>query len=232
MQSDELVEDRMERGSTAALAKYDSATKSIVVELAGSVADGGTRVGVVKVKFGLTLVDSVLAQGSVAGSNLRVDLVDTTGQVIATSGNAADRFKQFAGFAAVAGHDAHTAFTYTADSSTQRRGAAVPTNEGRWRVVAHMSEHDAGHTYAIARNALLAGVIGMLALIMLSLYYVGKFIERRVTGPAAELAKVAEAVAAGDLSKQVVQMGTNDEIGRLAHAISAMIAELRRLATA
>src|SRR3954470_13524542 len=49
-------------GITSALAKYDSATRAIVVELAGAVRDRGANVGVVKVKFGLGLVDSVLAQ--------------------------------------------------------------------------------------------------------------------------------------------------------------------------
>ena len=61
---------------------------------------------------------------------------------------------------------------------------------------------------------------------------IGKFIERRITGPARELAVAAEAVAAGDLSKQITDMGDEDEIGRLARAISAMMLELRRLATA
>src|SRR5262249_42799928 len=46
------------------------------------------------------------------------------------------------------------------------------------------------------------------------------------------LADAAEAVAAGDLSKQVNQTGTKDEIGRLATAVGAMIEELRRLAGA
>ncbi|MGH7620576.1 MAG: methyl-accepting chemotaxis protein, partial [Gemmatimonadaceae bacterium] len=55
---------------------------------------------------------------------------------------------------------------------------------------------------------------------------------RRITGPAMELADAAEAVAAGDLSKTVNDIGANDEIGRLARAVAAMIDELRRLASA
>jgi methyl-accepting chemotaxis protein len=62
---------------------------------------------------------------------------------------------------------------------------------------------------------------------------VSGFIERRITNPAAKLAGAAEAVAAGDLSKRVDDIGGfDDEIGRLARAITAMIEELRRLATA
>ena len=39
-------------------------------------------------------------------------------------------------------------------------------------------------------------------------------------------------MAAGDLSKQVSDIGGDDEIGRLARAVGAMIVELRRLAEA
>ena len=80
-------------------------------------------VGVVKVKFGLSLVDSVLAQGA-AGSALRVDLVDSVGQVIASSAPGS-RFKRFAGFAAATA-GAHTGTTFTFDEdSTPRRGFAL-----------------------------------------------------------------------------------------------------------
>src|SRR5207237_375596 len=55
-------------GMTTAQANADPATQKTVVELAGSIRDRGTKVGVVKVKFGLSLVDSVLAQGSAGAS--------------------------------------------------------------------------------------------------------------------------------------------------------------------
>jgi methyl-accepting chemotaxis protein len=215
-------------GATSAQAKYDSATKSTVVELSGAIRDRSAKVGVVKVKFGLSLVDSVLTQGS--GSNtLRIDLVDSLGQVIASSG-AGSRFRPFGAFASIDGRDGGDAFTYS--DSTRQRGAVASTNGGRWRIVAHMSEEDAGHAYSVARNALVGGVVVMLALIIASLYFVGQFIERRITGPAADLARVAEAVAAGDLSRHVSHTAADDEIGRLAAAVSSMIAELRRLAAA
>ncbi|MEO6878996.1 MAG: methyl-accepting chemotaxis protein, partial [Gemmatimonadaceae bacterium] len=106
------------------------------------------------------------------------------------------------------------------------------TNGGRWQVVAHMNEADAAHGYDVAREVLLFGVALTAALILLALAGIARFIERRITGPAQELAIAAEAVAAGDLSKQVSQIGSKDEIGRLAQAIAAMIGELRRLAGA
>jgi methyl-accepting chemotaxis protein len=216
-------------GSTTAQARYDSAAKATVVELSGLVRDGQTKVGVVKVKFGLSLVDTVLAQGSV-GNSLRVDLVDSTGKIIASSGNNA-RFRPFTGFAALTGHEGGDAFAFN-DSLTPQRGAVATTNGGQWRIVAHMSEADVGHAYSVARMALVGGVVLMLALIFASLIFVGRFIERRITGPAADLARVAEAVAAGDLSKHVTPAAADDEIGRLTKAVAQMIAELRRLAMA
>ena len=217
-------------GVTTAQATIDPVMGRTVVELAGVVRDGNARVGVVKVKFGLSMVDSVLAQGSSVGSSLRVDLVDSSGKVIASSGRAA-RFKPLSGFATVATQDPGSTFDFAADS-VRRRGAVFATNVGRWRVVSHMSLADATRAYSVARWGLFIGLGVMLALILTSLTLVGKFIERRITGPARELAIAAEAVAAGDLSKQVSQISDEDEIGRLAKAIGAMIVELRRLASA
>ena len=217
-------------GFTTAQATADAATQRTVVELAGVVRDGATRVGVVKVKFGLSMVDSALAQGSVGGRAMRVDLVDSTGRVIASSGAAA-RFKRLKGFETLTAQDPGAAFDFDGDSEL-RRGAVAPTNGGRWRVVAHMSQADAARTYDVARYGLIIGLVVMLGLTVVTLSFGGRFIERRITGPAEELAVAAEAVAAGDFSKQVRDIGADDEIGRLARAIAAMIDELRRLAGA
>ena len=217
-------------GFTTAQATADPATQRTVVELAGVVRDGSTRVGVVKVKFGLSMVDSVLAQGSLDGERMRVDLVDSTGRVIASSG-AASRFKHLAGFEAIANQEPGTAFDFTSDT-VLRRGAVATANGGRWRVVAHMTQADAARAYDVARWGLVIGLIVMLGLTIVTLSFGGRFIERRITGPAQDLAVAAEAVAAGDFSMQVRDIGADDEIGRLARAVAAMIDELRRLAGA
>jgi methyl-accepting chemotaxis protein len=216
-------------GATPAQATADAATQRTVVELSGVIKDGAAKVGVVKVKFGLSVVDSVLAQGA-GEAALRVDLVDSSGKVIASS-VPATRFKPFGGYAALIAQPAGTTARYKGDSGAQR-AAAIATNGGRWRVIAHMNEADAAHAYTVARTALLAGVGTLFALIAFGLMLVSRFIERRITGPAEQLALAAEAVAAGDLSKQVIESDSDDEIGRLARAVAAMINELRRLAGA
>jgi methyl-accepting chemotaxis protein len=95
-----------------------------------------------------------------------------------------------------------------------------------------MREVDAGRAYGVARVSLIGGIALMLILVVVSLYLIAQFIERRITGPAADLAVIAESVAGGDLSKQVTRVANDDEIGRLTNAVSAMIGELRRLAGA
>ncbi|MGH7619635.1 MAG: hypothetical protein ACREPM_20675, partial [Gemmatimonadaceae bacterium] len=164
-------------GVTSAQATADPATQRVVVELAATIHDGSAKVGVVKVKFGLSVVDSVLTQGSTAGSRLRVDLVDSTGKIIASS-VPNTRFKRFGALAAISSHAPGTSFTFDGDSLVQR-GAIGMSNDGRWRVVAHMNDVDAGRAYNVARAALIGGVSVMLLLIMASLVLAGGFIQRR-----------------------------------------------------
>ncbi|HEX3868491.1 MAG TPA: methyl-accepting chemotaxis protein, partial [Gemmatimonadaceae bacterium] len=211
-------------------ATADPATQRTVVELAGVVTEGATRVGVVKVKFGLAAVDSVLAQGSAGETGMRVDLIDSVGKVIASS-VPSTRFRTFDGIATLTGHENSGALTFTSDSVSQR-GAIMTANLGRWRVVAHVDNDAAMHSYYVARWLFAGGVAVMLILILGALVLMGRFVDRRVTGPARDLAVVAEAVAGGDLSKEVPQVHGDDEIARLTRSVAAMIAELRRLALA
>lgn len=218
--------------STNASATNDPATRRTVVELAHVVLSAGVPVGVVKVKFGLSTVDSVLAQGSATGTGapLRVDLVDSAGLILASSAQVT-RFKPLPGWRDAIAAEKEPVFTFTADS-VDERAATATTNGGVWRVVAHTPEAEARRGYYRAKWALLGGVGVMLIVGLVLLAVIGGFIERRVTGPAAELAMAAEAVAGGDLSKSVKTGDADDEIGRLSHAVSSMIRELRRLAVA
>ena len=113
-----------------------------------------------------------------------------------------------------------------------QRASVATTNGGRWRVIAHMSEAEASRGYNVARWSLIGGLVVMMLLIIASLG-VRRTLHRASDHAAGEeLATAAEAVAAGDLSKQVSDIGGDDEIGRLARAVAGMIEELRRLAGA
>src|SRR5579885_291246 len=110
-----------------AQATADPATQRTVVELAGVIRDGARRVGVVKVKFGLSVVDSATAQGSTAGSRVRVDLVDSAGKIIASS-VPGTRFKLMPSFPAVAAHAAGMSFPFDGDSLVQRGAVGLTNN--------------------------------------------------------------------------------------------------------
>ena len=216
-------------GVSQATATEDEATGETVVELARAVRDHGRRVGVVKAKFGLASVDSALIQAGV-GTTLRVDLVDSTGHIIASSAGGR-RFRLLAGPENLRHVDDDNIVSFGA-ADTRQRGAVAAANRGHWRLVAHGDEATLGAPIARAELVLFGGAAVVLIALVGALILVSGSIERRVTGPAAALAELAEAVAAGDLSRHVVEGGAEDEIGRLSRAVAAMVAELRRLASA
>ena len=225
-------------GITTANATEDAATNQTVVEYAHVInAPARTRdslvavprLGVVKVKFGLATLDTALIQAS-AGSTLRVDLVDSVGRLVASSGGGT-RLHVLPNVETMLRSRTDTVLTFEGELSRQR-GSAASLKSGPWRVIAHMDERAAMAAYESARTALLSGVFVALVVIVAGLVAVNRFIEQRISRPAYALAHVAEAVAAGDLSTEVVMLESEDEIGRLSRAVKAMVDELRRLASA
>ena len=230
VQSDEAWwQSAWKAGVTDAEATEDKATGETVVELARAVRDHGMRVGVVKAKFGLANLDSALIQAGV-GTSLRVDLVDSVGHIIASSaGGKRFQFLHGAKDLSRVGTDSIVIFGATDE---RQRGAVMNANDGHWRLVAHGDEATFGAPVMRAQLALLGGAGIVLLAIIGALTVVSRSIERRITSPAAALAELAEAVAAGDLSRHVDHTDAEDEIGRLSRAVAAMVAELRRLAGA
>jgi methyl-accepting chemotaxis protein len=99
-------------------------------------------------------------------------------------------------------------------------------------VLDRLAAHTADARFAsAARLTLLGCSAATLAAIVIGLWAVNRFVRGRVAEPAMQLVRAAEAVAAGDLSVEVSHVG-RDEIGRLARALSVMIASLRRLGDA
>jgi methyl-accepting chemotaxis protein len=230
VQSDEdWWQEAWKSGVSDAVAAQDKGTGETVVELARAVRDHGVRVGVVKAKFGLSSVDSALVQGGV-GSTLRVDLLDEEGHVIASSAGG-KRFQLLPG-ANDLSHGVNDTIVAFGPPAARQRGALSTSNDGHWRLLAHGDEATFSAPVFRAQLALLAGALLVLVAIVGALTLVSRSIERRITSPAAALAELAEAVAAGDLSRQVAHSSAEDEIGRLARAVAAMVGELRRLATA
>jgi methyl-accepting chemotaxis protein len=83
-----------------------------------------------------------------------------------------------------------------------------------------------------ARLGIGIGVIVLLLTLAALVAVLHYFLARRFSRPATELAEAAEAVAAGDFSVRLRHGASDDEMGRLARAVGAMVIELRRLAGA
>jgi len=73
--------------------------------------------------------------------------------------------------------------------------------------------------------------VWIIGLLLLASLFVLRLIERQVTRPVAELARLSEAVASGELSVPFTPSRVNSEVGRLSRATSGMIVALRRLAS-
>jgi methyl-accepting chemotaxis protein len=81
------------------------------------------------------------------------------------------------------------------------------------------------------RTTLWVAGVWILGLLALAVLLVLRLIERHVTAPVGELARLSEAVASGELSVPFTPSPVNSEVGRLSRATSGMILALRRLAS-
>ena len=232
VQSDEEWWRRsMRDGVVASEASYDSSARVVSISMTGAVREGtdAPPLGVLKVVFGLRGIDQDLARLA-SESDMRIELLDADGLVIAASSSAA-RMRPLEGIQGL--ERATTTGLLTLHSIDQRERAAVRiANDGRWRVVAHQSE-----TLAYARlNRIQLVTIGIALVLFVSILaamlFLNAFVARRVSEPASELANAAEQVASGDLSVNVYGSGENDEVGRLSRAVETMVTALRRLVTA
>ena len=213
-------------GLASAGAVYDSTLRHSLVSVAAVVKDGSTRLGVLALSFHATpLVDAL----DEAGDGVRIDVVDSTNRIVLSSDSL--MLGHYLTGTAASRSQTDGALSPVFDSGSER-AVAARANRGRWRLLAHQSSSALAAPYRSARLSLavVAGVLlGLLAIVLAAAH---RFLARRISGPATELAVAAEAVAAGDFSVEIGHIGSDDEIGRLGRAVGAMILELRRLAQA
>jgi methyl-accepting chemotaxis protein len=212
-------------GLASAGAVYDSTLRHSVVSVAAVVKDGGTRLGVLALSFHAAPLVAALDK---AGDGVRIDVVDSTNRIVLSS-DSLMLGHYLTG--AAASRSPVDGVSPVFDSGSER-AVASRANRGRWRLLAHQSAGVLTAPYRSARLSLV-GVVGVLLVLLVGvLFTVQRYLARRISGPATELAVAAEAVAAGDFSIEIGHIGSDDEIGRLGRAVGAMILELRRLAQA
>ena len=86
--------------------------------------------------------------------------------------------------------------------------------------------------WTAAHQVILLGAAALLVMTQVMVFFVSRYMMKRITIPAAVLAKAAERVAGGDLAIPEAGSLQDDEMGRLARAAEAMVLELRRLVMA
>jgi methyl-accepting chemotaxis protein len=217
-------------GITPAEASFDESAGKIVISLAAAVRDGsrGRPEGAIKIAFDVKSLDDALANANTDGVNL--DVLDAAGRVVASAGDT-PRMKVLGGASTVLGAPSGSVLRY-ADGEEGQIAATAPGNAGAWQIVAHESDGMILAPLRAARTAIVVAVAGLAGFVVLLLWMVSRFIERRISAPVTQLATVAEAVAGGDLSVRVTPSSANDEIGRLSRATAQMTDDLRQLVIA
>ena len=231
VQSDEgWWQETFANGTRPAVATYDDAVRQVVVEVAAAVRERATDkpAGVLKIKFGITSMEETLA-GAASVASTHFDIVDSAGRVVASTSNA-PRMQPLPGIDALR-HAASGRVISLEGGTASQRAAVEPLNGGAWRVVAHEDAAVLAGALAAEQRMVFGGLAAALAVLLGGLWIVSRFIQVRITAPVAELVRVSEAVASGDLSVTFTSSASDDEIGRLGRAIATMVRELSRLAS-
>jgi methyl-accepting chemotaxis protein len=232
VQSDEAWwRQAVRKGLTTAEAEYDESARQTVVTMAAAIheADRDRAEGVIKIAFGITSLDAALAKAT--SDDVRLDVIDAKGRVVASSARNAQRMKPLPGAETLSITPGDTIVRF-ADGDRALRGMVEAANTGAWRVVAHVDEESVLRALRQARPLIAGSLAMVLVFIVATLWFMSRFLDRRISAPVTELATIAEAVAGGDLSTPMVASNTNDEVGRLSRATAAMVDDLRRVVSA
>jgi methyl-accepting chemotaxis protein len=232
VQSDEAWwRDAVRKGLTTAEAEFDESARQTVVSMAGAIngAEGGRVEGVIKIAFGISSLDAALSKAT--GDDVRLDVIDARGRIVASSARDAERMKPLAGAdqLPITPGDSIVRF---ADANVRVRAMLTAANGGAWRVVAQVDEDTVLASLRQARPLIAVSLLAVLAFVVATLWLMSRFLDRRISAPVTELATVAEAVASGDLSTAMIASSADDEVGRLSRATAAMIEDLRRVVAA
>jgi methyl-accepting chemotaxis protein len=211
---------------------FDESTGRNVIVHAAPVRDNtaarGRSEGVIKIGFAAASLQSALKQ--LTPQAVIVEIVDAAGRVLlSTAAKVTDSTAR----------DVRALQRLTNARLAKMRWNGVDamvsvrlTNRGRWHAVAITPRRS---TFASLKSIWLIVAVsaaGVALLVITAGWATNRFFTQRVTRPASELARVAEAVAAGNLSVPFVPSEADDEIGRLSRAMARMLHDLRQATTA
>src|SRR6185295_5303186 len=202
--------------------------RQTVVSMAAAIHEGNRdrAEGVIKIAFGISSLDAAL--GRATSDDVRLDVLDSRGRVIASSARNADRMKRMPGADQLPMTPGDTIVRFAA-ADTAHRAMLASANGGTWRVVARIEEASVLRALRQARPLIAFALLAVLIFIIATLWLMSRFLDRRISAPVTDLAILAEAVASGDLSTPMMASNANDEVGRLSRATFAMVEDLRRV---
>ncbi len=212
---------------------FDESTGRNVIVHAAPVRDHATArgrsEGVIKVGFAAASLQSALqtlTQGAVD-----IEIVDGSGRVVmstVTTGAGDSTARDVQALQRLTNLRLGRMPWRGVDAMVAVRGA----NRGHWYAVAITPRRSAlaslKSTWLVGAGAALVVALFVLA----AAWATNRFFTQRVTRPASELARVAEAVAAGNLSVPFAPSEADDELGRLSRAMASMLHDLRQATTA
>ncbi|HEY7567695.1 MAG TPA: methyl-accepting chemotaxis protein, partial [Gemmatimonadaceae bacterium] len=224
-----LAQDTADR---AADVDFDESTGRNVIVQAAPVRDNavaGSRVeGVIKVGFEAASLQSALE--ALTPQAMAIELIDKSGRVVlSTAAGAGDSTRRDV--------QALNRLTSKRYGSLRWRGmdalvSVRVANHGEWRAVVITPKRAVLASFRSTWLMVGSGAALVALLVILAAWFTNRFFTRRVTRPASELARVAEAVAAGNLSVPFAPSEADDEIGRLSRAMARMLTDLREATNA
>ena len=182
--------------------------------------DTGRGRGVLAAVLDLGRLDQTVLQRTGIGDGGQTYLVDQAHHILGTRGNAHTQVRSSGIDLALGGHSGRA--TYSDSTGTPVLGAYawVPTLG-----VALLSELGQREAFAPARQLawVIGGVGAAVVTVLVCLIYVAS---RRLASPILDITRAAEAVRAGDLTREA-PVRTTDEVGTLATTFNEMTATMR-----
>ena len=232
VQSDEEWWQRaLADGSFQGEPAFDQSAGVVALEYSSAIVDpsDGTTLGVLKGVVQLSRLATLLQLTAVGGNETRIEVVDSLGRLVVSE----DDIRQLAitdGAAAIPRGSQPDAVTITTADGQSELVASVPTDGGRWFVLAReLAVTARAPVAAVRQSAYVTGGL-LLAFALAALIAVTNWLDNRITKPVQAAGAVARRVAAGDLSVgTITDEGRHDEVHDLLSSVDAMVRSLSSL---
>jgi methyl-accepting chemotaxis protein len=234
---DPLWQQAMSEGVAEGEPAIDSATMTVTVRYAVAIRAGASArpVGVVSAVYELDRVGWLLG-GSDLGDSAYLQLVDARGNLLFGPDQSQEREVPQARDVYNPDHPVRTIVASARGPellvSVPATRGRYPANQGFYWVLFHQPTANA---YALARTVqryVWLGAILLFGFAMATMYWLGRWLNRRITRPVIAAGAIAARVANGDLAVAEMEIeapAEAGEVGGLTASVQTMVTALRRL---